>query len=130
MTAPSILAQKLVNLFTNAETNHLNICVIVYIKSPWRFWRDFITKREGNWICLYHIVRLIQSEHIPLTEKFFRSLIKSTWYRIVFTIFQLIWIQADVRLDQNQSEIGKYNLISVWFNKISLFVYLQSTVCF
>ena len=27
--------------------------------------------------------------------------------------------QTDVRLVPNQSEIGNYNLISVWFNKIS-----------
>ena len=52
------------------------------------------------------------------TEKSFRNLIKSTWNQIVFTIFRLIWIQTDVRLDPNQSENGKYNLISDWLNKI------------
>ena len=31
--------------------------------------------------------------------------------QIVFTIFQLIWNQTDVRLVPNQSENGKYNLI-------------------
>ena len=46
------------------------------------------------------------------TEKSFRNIIKSTRNQIVFTIFRLIWIQTDVRLDPNQSEIGKYNLIS------------------
>ena len=46
------------------------------------------------------------------TEKSFLNLIKSTRNQIVFTIFRLIWIQMDVRLDPNQSENGKYNLIS------------------
>ena len=31
----------------------------------------------------------------------------------------MIWNQTDVRLDPNQLENGKYNLNSVWFNKIS-----------
>ena len=53
------------------------------------------------------------------TEKSFRNLIKSTRNQIVLTIFWLIWIRTDVRLDLNHSENGKYNLISVWFNKIS-----------
>ena len=48
---------------------------------------------------------------ITHTEKYFRNLIKSTRDQIVFTIFRLIWIQTDVRLDPNQSENGKYNLI-------------------
>ena len=42
----------------------------------------------------------------------FENLIKSTCNQIVFTIFRLIWILTDVRLDPNRSEIGKYNLIS------------------
>ena len=53
------------------------------------------------------------------TEKSFRFLIKSTRNQILFTIFLLIRNQMYVRLDPNQSENGKYNLISVWFNKIS-----------
>ena len=53
------------------------------------------------------------------TEKSFRNLIESTRNQIVFTIFLLIWNQTDVRLVPNQSENGKCNLISVWFNKIS-----------
>ena len=39
--------------------------------------------------------------------------------QIVFTTFRLIWIQTEVRLYANQLEIGKYNLISGWFYKIS-----------
>ena len=35
------------------------------------------------------------------------------------TILRLIWIQTDIRLDPNQSENDKYNLISGWLNKIS-----------
>jgi len=54
------------------------------------------------------------------TEKSFRNLVKSTRNQIVFTIFRLIWNQTDVRLVQNQSEDAKYNLISGWFDKISL----------
>ena len=77
------------------------------------------------------------------TEKYCRNLIKSTRNQIAFIIFWLIWIQTDVsvcikiirkmvntiwfRIDSirfrkylvlNQSKIGKYNLISVRFNKI------------
>ena len=46
------------------------------------------------------------------TEKYFRNLIESTRNQIVFTIFRLVWIKTEVRLDPNQSENGKYNLIS------------------
>ena len=59
----------------------------------------------------------------PLTdiraEKYFQNIIKSTRNQIVFTIFRLIWIQTDIRFDKNQSQNGKFNLISGWFNKIS-----------
>ena len=53
------------------------------------------------------------------TEKSFWNLIKSTRNQIVFAIFRLIWSQTDVRLVPNQSENGKYDLISVWFIMIS-----------
>ena len=53
------------------------------------------------------------------TDISFRNLIKSNQNQIVFVIFLLIWNQADVRFVPNQSENGKYNLISVGFNKIS-----------
>ena len=50
---------------------------------------------------------------------FFRNLIKSNRDQIVFTILRLIWNQMDsIRLVLNQSVHGKYNLISVWFDKI------------
>ena len=52
------------------------------------------------------------------TDKSFRIFLKSNRKQIVFTIFRLIWNQTDVRSVPNQSENGKYNLISVWFNKI------------
>ena len=53
------------------------------------------------------------------TEKYFRNVIKSNRNQIEFTMHQLIWNQMDtVRLVSNKSENGKYNLISVWFNKI------------
>ena len=51
---------------------------------------------------------------IPLhTEKSFRNLIKSNRNQIVLSSFRLILSQTDVRLVPNQSENGKYNLISV-----------------
>ena len=46
------------------------------------------------------------------TEKSFKNLIKSTRYQIVFTIFRLIWIQTDVRLDPTQLENDKCSLMS------------------
>ena len=53
------------------------------------------------------------------TKKSFRNHNKSNRNQIVFSIFWLIWNQTNVRLTPNQSENGKYNLISGWFNKIS-----------
>ena len=54
------------------------------------------------------------------TQKYFSNLIKSTRNHNVFTIFRLIWnTNGRVRLVPNQSENGKYNLISGWCNKIS-----------
>ena len=52
-------------------------------------------------------------------EASFRNLIKSKRNQIVFSIFRLIWNQTEVRLVPNPSVRGKYNLISVWYNKIS-----------
>ena len=46
------------------------------------------------------------------TEKYFRNIIESNLNQIVFTISRLTWNQTDVRLVQNQSASGKYNLIS------------------
>ena len=62
----------------------------------------------GIIVFLYTICKL----ELIHTEKSFRNLIESTRNQIVFTILKLIWIQTDVRLDPNQSENGKYNLIS------------------
>ena len=64
------------------------------------------------------------------TENFFQNLIKSNRNKIVFTIFQLTLNQTDVRLVPNESESGNYNLISVWFYKISLCVYLDTETLF
>ena len=69
-----------------------------------------------NWIDPLDIIT--QSLHRVHTGKYFRNLIKSTWNQFVSTIFRLIWIQSDVRLNPNQSWNGKYNLISGWLNKI------------
>ena len=60
-------------------------------------------------------------------EKSFLNLVKLNRNRIVFTIFWLIWRQTEVRWVPNQSENCKYNLISVWFNKIpKRFLYVHS----
>ena len=51
-------------------------------------------------------------EFSPYTQgNFFLNLVESTRNQIVFTMHQLIWNQTEVRLDPNQSENGKYNLI-------------------
>ena len=52
-------------------------------------------------------------------EEYFRNLIVWNRNHIVFNIFRLILKHTDVRLVTYQSKNGKYNLISVWFNKIS-----------
>ena len=46
------------------------------------------------------------------TEKSFRNLIKSNRNQNVLTMHRFIRNQTDVRLVTNQSENGKYNLIS------------------
>ena len=54
--------------------------------------------------------------------KYFPNLIKSNRNQIIFTIFRLIWnilVPNAVRLVPNQLENGKFNIISVRFNKIS-----------
>ena len=53
------------------------------------------------------------------TENFFRNLNKSTRNQIVSTIIRLVWKQTNGGSVPNQSVHAKYNLISVWFNKIS-----------
>ena len=53
-----------------------------------------------------------------------------TEIRLYFVLYQIVLNQMDVRLDPIQSENGKCNLISGWFNKISkifLCVYGQHT---
>ena len=85
-------------------------------------------------MCVYHIkyhniihhikyeaqLMFISSSQVH-TEKSYRSLIKSNPNQIVLTIFRLIWNSKRTRsfAVPNQSENGKYNVISVWFNKIS-----------
>ena len=60
-----------------------------------------------------HVLQVLQVLHVCLhTEKSFWNLVKSTRNQTAFTIFQLIWIETEVRLDPNQSENGKYNQIS------------------
>ena len=68
--------------------------------------------------CQELIARLItcpEQEFLTVlhTEKYSPNLIKSNRNQIVFTMHRLIWDQTDVRLVPNQSENGKYNMISV-----------------
>ena len=63
------------------------------------------------------------------TEKSCLNLFKSNRTRIVFKIILLIWNQTGFCLVPNQSENGKYKVISVSFNNIQtrfLCVYIQS----
>ena len=78
---------------------------IIWLRLQFSHWFD-----TPNRIPLFFLTGKLLNTH---TEKFFPSLIISTWNQIVFTIFWLIWIQTDVRLHLNQSENGKCNLISV-----------------
>ena len=54
------------------------------------------------------------------TEKSLRNIIRLSRNQIVSTIFRLIWNRMGDCLIPNQSENGKYNMISIWFNKISV----------
>ena len=97
-----------------------------------RFWngRSFEDrKRSRNWDVFFS--RGTDGDRVGKTsvhaEKYFPNRFISTPNPILFTIFGLIWIQTDVRLVPNQSENGKYNRISGWFNKISKrFLYIIS----
>ena len=69
----------------------------------------FITDQTGK-------TTAIRREKIRgrLESKYFRNLIKSNQNQIVFTMHRLIWYQTDASgCVPNQSENGKYNLISV-----------------
>ena len=75
-------------------------------------------------------VKVAETLRALRTEKSFPNLVKSTRNRIAFTMHRVIWNQTDDdRLVPNHSVISKYNLISVWFDKISktlLCVWLQT----
>ena len=58
--------------------------------------------------CIYYIIWAVST--MPSTAV--REAGVSRHHGIVFTIFRLIWNQTDVRLDLNQPENVKYNLIS------------------
>ena len=87
------------------------------------YMRDFQKPNRCDWLILKNARSLVikkNAEERPYRHReYFRNLIKSNWYLIVFTIFWLIWNQTDIHLVPNQLENGKYNLISVWLNKIS-----------
>ena len=69
--------------------------------------------------CLVFLVSNMHFSQSKDTDKSFRNFIKSNQNQIILTIFQLIWIETNVYLVPNQSENGKYNLISVWFKNTS-----------
>ena len=94
--------------------------VLIFIKMSRNVsveWQHNTTARKPYYYWMHYTDG--KSSTLYYTEKSFRNLIKSNWNRIVFTMHRLIWNQMEVRLVLNQSENGKYNLISVWFNKIS-----------
>ena len=71
--------------------------------------------------------------HVPQNtgREIFSNCIESNRDQIVFTIFRLIWNQINVCLDPNQSQNGKYNLISGGFIKIlNTFLCAQRSVWF
>ena len=70
---------------------------------------SFYGNRDDACVCMF-----VQSP-----DKSFPNRIKSNWNQIVFTVHRLIWNQKNVRFVSNQSKNGQYNLISVWFNKIT-----------
>ena len=58
-------------------------------------------------------------------EKYSLNLVNSFQIRIVTTLFPLIFHRTEFFFAPNQSVHGKYNMISVWLNKLSksLFVF-------
>ena len=52
----------------------------------------------------------------------FEILLNRILIKFLFTIFRLIWNQTDACFVPNQSVHGKFNLISVWFDNISLHI--------
>ena len=65
---------------------------------------------------LYRTIR--ETVSIAARREIFSKSYSINRNQIVLSNFWLIWIQTDVRLNPNQSENGKYNLISGWFNQI------------
>ena len=93
------------------------MAMVSFIHSKVRFKGIFSKQKRSTKDIHKRIIHNI--EHGLLhTEESFRNLVKSNRNQIVFTIFWLIKSQTDVRLFPNQSVHGKYNMISVWFNKI------------
>ena len=111
MPAPVIAPTICTNTYTNALTR--DTCLVTSMDTDTAGFRC----PPDTWPVIWEYKR-VQLFKVH-TEKSFRNLIKSIWNQVVSTIFRLIWIQTDVRLDLNQSENGKYNLISSSFNKIS-----------
>ena len=67
----------------------------------------------------YHVFHKCDAYWWYTQRNLFEIVLNQSRNQILFTIFQLIWNQTDVRLDPSQSKNGKYNLILGWFNKIS-----------
>ena len=116
----------------------LSVCIVIYIYS-YIYIRTIYLDCSFTFMCKFTLNKITLPAHREMdsfflsnwavydcaevfpcihTEKSFRSLIKSTRNQIVFTIFRMILNQTNVRLVPNQSENGKYNLVSGWFNNI------------
>ena len=96
------------NIFDTSLINSSYRNIFVYIHKIFRV-SLIETRNMTMYTVTFRSTSISTREH---TENYFRNHIRSTQNQNVFTIFRLIRIQTEVRLDANQSENGKYNLIS------------------
>ena len=90
----------------------ITICLDEYFSSQWKNVKDELNGK------LFRQEAQMRSSTCDRKGHTQRNLIKSNRNQIVFTVFRSIWSQTDVHLVRNQSENGKYKLISVWLIKI------------
>ena len=78
-----------------------------------------LIKSTRNQILFAIFTKYLPKVHV-FTKYLFDILLNHPEIRLYLQFFRSIWIQTDtVCLDPNQYKNGKYNLILVWFNKIS-----------
>ena len=83
-----------------------NLCYVVF-----RPIKQVATTEDGYiWIYIYISIP------IYINRSYINSERKNVW---ITSHLRLIWNQTDVQLIPNESENGRYNLISVWINTIS-----------